>query len=70
MGLYMVGIEWLGFLPSSFLFLVLTMRLLGYPRWSTILLSSCVSLVAIYLVFELAFSVLLPSGRLWQELRV
>jgi putative tricarboxylic transport membrane protein len=64
---YMLTLEWLGFGVSSYLFLVVTMRLLGSTRWRTNLLVSALVLGAIYLVFQTAFSVVLPAGRVWQE---
>jgi putative tricarboxylic transport membrane protein len=42
------------------------MRLLGSTRWRTNLLVSALVLGAVYLVFQTAFSVVLPAGRLWQ----
>jgi putative tricarboxylic transport membrane protein len=63
---YMLTLEWLGFVVSSYLFLAVTMRLLGSTRWRTNLLVSALVLGAVYLVFQTAFSVVLPAGRLWQ----
>jgi putative tricarboxylic transport membrane protein len=62
----MLTLEWLGFVVSSYLFLAVTMRLLGSTRWRTNLLVSALVLGAVYLVFQTAFSVVLPAGRLWQ----
>ena len=63
---YMLTLEWLGFLLASYLFLVITMRLLGSERWWLNLVVSAVALGLIYLVFRTAFSVILPVGRIWQ----
>lgn len=63
---YMLTLEWLGFVVSSYGFLVVTMRLLGSTRWGLNLLVSALVLGAIYLVFQTVFSVVLPAGRLWQ----
>ncbi len=60
---YMVLLEPLGFILASYLFLVLSMGLLGSRRWGLNLLVSAVALAAIYLVFQTAFSVVLPKGR-------
>ena len=60
---YMVALEPLGFLVSSYLFLVVTMRLLGSRRWGLNLVVAGLSLAATYLVFQTLFSVVLPSGN-------
>ncbi len=60
--LYMFLLERLGFLLSSYLFLVSAMQLLGSRRVVLNLLISGGMLIAIYIVFQTAFSVVLPSG--------
>ena len=60
--LYMFLLERLGFLLSSYLFLVSAMQLLGSRRVVLNLLISAGMLIAIYIVFQTAFSVVLPSG--------
>ncbi len=60
--LYMFLLERLGFLLSSYLFLVCAMQLLGSRRIGLNLLISAGMLIAIYIVFQTAFSVVLPSG--------
>lgn len=59
---YMVLLEPLGFLLSSYLFLVVSMWLLGSRRVFLNLGVSALSLAAIYVIFQTAFSVVLPSG--------
>lgn len=59
---YMLLLQPLGFLLASYLFLVVSMGLLGSRRWGLNLLVSALSLGAIYLVFETVFSVVLPKG--------
>jgi putative tricarboxylic transport membrane protein len=66
---YMLLLDRLGFLVSSYLFLVASMRLLGGRRWGLYLVVAAVSLGAIYIVFETAFSVVLPAGTWWEGLR-
>jgi putative tricarboxylic transport membrane protein len=61
---YMVALELLGFIVSSYIFLFVAMRLLGSPRMGLNLLVSALVLGAIYVVFQTAFSVVLPSGSL------
>lgn len=65
--IYMLVMESLGFLLSSFLFLLISMRLLGSRRWIVNLLLSAVILAAIYVVFHTAFSVVLPEGTLLKK---
>lgn len=60
--IYMLLLERLGFLVSSYLFLASAMQLLGSRRTLLNLLVSAVTLAAIYVVFQTAFSVVLPSG--------
>ncbi len=66
---YMLALEPLGFIASSYVFLVASMFVLGDRRILFTLVVSAVSLVAIYLVFQTAFSVVLPEGVLRGILR-
>ena len=61
---YMFALEPLGFLVSSFLFLVAAMFALGERRVLHSALVSAVSLAVIYVIFQTAFSVVLPDGVL------
>lgn len=65
---YMMALERVGFLIASYLFLVVSMWLLGSRRIGLVLIVSALSLGAIYLIFQTAFSVVLPSGTLLQGL--
>lgn len=60
--LYMLALSRLGFVGASFLFLLLSMRLLGSRRWLLNASVSAASLAAIYVVFQTIFSVVLPQG--------
>lgn len=66
---YMFALEPLGFVASSFLFLVLAMFALGERRILRTLVVSAISLACIYIVFQTAFSVVLPEGILKGVLR-
>jgi putative tricarboxylic transport membrane protein len=66
--LYMLALPRLGFLGASFLFLLLSMRLLGSHRWLLNVGVSAASLAAIYGVFQTIFSVVLPKGSWLQNL--
>lgn len=63
---YMLTLEWLGFIVGSYVFLVASMALLGSRRWGLNLLASAGTLAAIVVVFQTAFSVQLPPGTLWR----
>lgn len=61
---YALTLEILGFLLGSYLFLLLSMQVLGSKRIGLNLLVSAVVLAAIFVVFQTAFSVVLPAGSL------
>lgn len=61
---YMLLLEVLGFIVASYLFLLLSMQVLGSKRWGLNLVVSAVVLAAIFVVFQTAFSVVLPAGTL------
>jgi putative tricarboxylic transport membrane protein len=59
---YMLALERLGFVLSSFVYLVASMVALGERRLVRTVAISALSLAAIYLVFQTVFSVVLPEG--------
>lgn len=61
---YALTLEIVGFLLGSYLFLLLSMQVLGSKRFGLNLLVSAVVLAAIFVVFQTAFSVVLPAGSL------
>lgn len=65
---YMLILEPLGFVLSSFLYLMLAMRLLGGRSLKTNLFASIVSILGVYIIFKTAFSVVLPQGDLLKAL--
>jgi putative tricarboxylic transport membrane protein len=62
--LYMFALEPLGFVVASFLFLAAGMWVLGSRRFVYNAVISAVSLAIIYVIFQTAFSVVLPDGVL------
>jgi len=64
----MLALEWTGFVLSSYVFLVVSMWLLGSRRLVLNLVVSALSLAAIYVVFQTVFSVVLPKGTLFRGL--
>lgn len=59
---YMFILERAGFLLSSYVFLVVSMWLLGSRKLFLNLWVSALSLAVVYLIFQTIFSVVLPSG--------
>jgi len=59
---FMLLLPRLGFVVSAYLFLLTSMRLLGSKRvWFNLMLSAG-ALALVYLIFQTAFSVVLPKG--------
>jgi putative tricarboxylic transport membrane protein len=59
---YMFLLESLGFIVSSFCYLVAASLVLGEKRYVHMVVSNVISLAVVYLVFQTAFSVVLPEG--------
>lgn len=59
---YAVLLKPLGFLPTSALFLIVSIKLLWRRGWGLTLLLSFATLLGIYIVFRLVFTVLMPAG--------
>ncbi|TPE50957.1 tripartite tricarboxylate transporter TctB family protein [Amaricoccus solimangrovi] len=59
---YAAALVPLGFLPASFLFLILAMKLLYRASWLRSLIIALASLALVYIVFRLVFQVVLPQG--------
>lgn len=59
---YAVALRPLGFLPTSALFLVLSIKYLSNRSWAFSISIGLVSLICIYLVFRIVFTVLMPAG--------
>lgn len=61
---YMLLLEVLGFIVSSYLFLLLSMQVLGSRKLLINITASAMVLASIYIIFQTAFSVVLPAGSL------
>lgn len=59
---YGVLLRPLGFLPTSALFLIVAIRVLGQRGWGWTIFVSLGSLLLIWLIFRIVFTVLMPSG--------
>ena len=66
---YMFLLEPLGFVTSSFLYLVAASLVLGERRYVHMIVANVLSLAVVYLVFRTAFSVVLPEGFLERMIR-
>lgn len=65
---YMFILERAGFVLSSYVFLVVSMWLLGSRKLFLNLWVSALSLAVVYVIFQTIFAVVLPSGTLLQGL--
>ncbi len=59
---YAVGMEYLGFLISTFLFIAFLLKFIEPQRWTVVLLGSILASGVSYCVFELILQVQLPKG--------
>ncbi len=59
---YAVGMEYLGFLMSTFLFIAFLLKFIEPQRWRVVLLGSILASGVSYCVFELILQVQLPKG--------
>ena len=60
--LYSLALDVLGFIPSSFLFLLASITFLQGGRFKRALGLSLLSILCVYVVFRLVFQVVLPEG--------
>ena len=63
--IYVIGVQFIGFFVSTFIFGTILMIYLGVKNYLTILISLISLLVAIYLLFVLELHVPLPQGLLF-----
>ena len=59
---YSMSLSWLGFLPASFLLLTASIWFLRRSGFAFAAIVSAVSLLVIYVIFRLVFSVIMPEG--------
>lgn len=59
---FMVLLPKLGFVVSAYVFLLVSMRLLGSARWGFNAALSAASLAVVFVIFQTLFSVILPKG--------
>jgi putative tricarboxylic transport membrane protein len=61
---YAMTMEYLGFLLSTFVFLVFLLRFIEPQRWSTVLLGALLTSGVSFLIFELVLKCQLPRSPL------
>ena len=59
---YAFALKPLGFLPTSAAFLILAIKFLSRRSWLFSIGVSLLSLIAIYMIFRIVFTVLMPAG--------
>ncbi|MGP4689584.1 tripartite tricarboxylate transporter TctB family protein [Agrobacterium pusense] len=59
---YSLILDWLGFIPASFLFLLASITFLQGGRFKRAFGLSVLSIICVYVVFRLVFQVVLPEG--------
>ena len=59
---YGLVLDQLGFIPTSFVFLVIAIRVLSKRSWGFVTVVSGGSLLLIWLIFRIVFTVLMPEG--------
>lgn len=64
---YCALLPFVGFLVLTFIFLVVFMRLLGVPKWSTILAFAATASIVSTLLFEIWLAVPFPKGVWWPD---
>lgn len=68
MFLYILGLEYFGFLAMTLVYLylqILTLADKGKRHWGKLALITVVFTAVIYLVFRYGFQMMLPEGRVW-----
>jgi len=63
--LFGVGLNFIGFLPSSLLFVVLVMWIMGVRSIPKICIASFAITISIYVIFAVALGLVLPKGKLF-----
>ncbi len=62
--LFVIGVQWLGIYVASFLLVAGFMRFVGHIAWWKCLLTSLAFTAAMFVVFDVAFDVIMPKGPL------
>ena len=65
LGLFGIGLKYLGFFPSSIAFIVAVMLIMGERNWKKILITTVAITLCIYVIFALLLGLVLPKGKLF-----
>jgi len=60
--MYSISLVYLGFLITTFLFMILLLKFLEPQRWTTTLMIAFLTSISAYLLFEIFLKVQLPKG--------
>ena len=60
--MYSLSLVYLGFLITTFLFMILLLKFLEPQRWTTTLMIAFLTSISAYLLFEIFLKVQLPKG--------
>ena len=60
--MYSISLVYLGFLITTFLFMILLLKFLEPQRWTTTLMIALLTSISAYLLFEIFLKVQLPKG--------
>ena len=59
---YTYALDYIGFIVSSIIFFIIYSRLLGEKRKKTLIITSLVSVIALYVIFSVMLNIRLPRG--------
>jgi putative tricarboxylic transport membrane protein len=62
LGAYGMTLEYLGFVITTFLFMIFLLRFIEPQRWTVVLLTSLLTAASSYLLFQFLLKVQLPKG--------
>ena len=58
--------EWLGFVPSTFLFIILLIKFIGKKSWILAILTGALTAILSYIFFGVWLQAALPRGIFWR----
>jgi len=65
LGFFGIGLKYLGFFPSSLMFIILVMLIMGERNWKKIVLTTIGITLSIYIIFAKLLGLVLPKGKLF-----
>ena len=58
-------LEWLGFIPSTFFFIIFLIKFIGKKRWLVAIFAASLTAITSYIFFGVWLQAPLPKGFLW-----